>query len=82
MKVTDFSQNIWQKNTRNIHLRGHLFEAFASWAVNLERKQTSIKQLKSKSPAFRIYLKHCGRKQVSPVYCNSKTSHRKERKDR
>lgn len=74
MKVTDFSQNVCQKNTRNIHLIGHLFEAFASWAVSLERKQKSTKQLKSKSPAVRIQLKYCRREQGSPVYCISKTS--------
>lgn len=68
VKVTGFSQKIWQKSTRNIHLIGCLFEALASWVVNLERKQ---KLLKSKTAAFRIYLS-CRRKQLSPVYCTCK----------
>lgn len=76
VKVTGFSQKIWQKSTRNIHLIGCLFEALASWVVNLERKQ---KLLKSKTAAFRIYLS-CRRKQLSPVYCTCKKKNDKEGK--
>lgn len=67
VKVTDFSHNIWQKNTRSIHLIRQLFRLFASWAVSPERKQNCTKPMKSKIAAFRIYPKYCKRKQASPV---------------
>lgn len=45
VKVTDFSHNIWQKNMRSISPRRTALETFffASWAVNLEKRQKCTK---------------------------------------